>query len=261
MNARVLIFFGHRGAGTTSVAAHLAAAYAEAGRRTILVGCAGGATTALVSRGRSANSHGWTVGFKGIACREWRPNRPAAGWTERVAGLREEIASHEPAAKLVLIDVADEIAALDALLAGGNVDQVLAVTDAEPASLRAVNSLWRALDGRAVEVGLIGNNLSAAHAEAIVQDFARQTETLLQGLLPRALAVTRSAFFGETVIEAAPLAHPAYLYRELARLLGKPGPSPVPVPLDDGDFRDWAADWGDRLYDLGEGYVGWGGGI
>lgn len=253
MNTDYLIFFGHPAAGSAGVAAHLAAAYAEAGRDVLLIDGAAGQAAALVSQGHPVDDAGWTSGFKGLACRCW--GRQSA------ASLGATIAARAQAPELVLIDLADNLDRLQQLLLAGLVSQVLAVTDAEPASLRAVNRLWQALEARDTAAGLIGNNLSASYAEAVVQDFARQTETLLQGLLPRALAATRSAFFGETVIEAAPLSHASYLYRDLAKLLSRPGMPSRPMALDDEEFRDWAADWGDWLYDLGEGYVRYGEGI
>ncbi|MDF1580155.1 MAG: hypothetical protein P1P74_05165 [Desulfuromonadales bacterium] len=258
MNTRHLIFFGHRGAGTSSVAAHLAAAYAEAGRGTILIGCGDDQAPALVSRA-TVNHDSWTTGFKRLGCRLLRPS--GNGWSEPVRLLGEELAARHPAAELVLIDAGADRTLLEALLSAGLASQILAVTDAEPASLRAINQLWRDLQEEPVEVGLIGNNLTEPYAGPIVEDFARKTGTGLQGYLPRALAVIRSAFLGETVIEAAPLAHATYLYRDLAKLLLNPGVFAAAEPLDDEEFRDWAAGWGDRLYDLGEGYVGFGGGI
>lgn len=258
MATRYLIFFGHPGAGTSSVAAHLAAACAEAGRKTLLIGCGDDQAPALVCRA-PVHHEGWASGFKGLGCRLLSPS--GKDWSESVRLLGNELAARHPAAELVLIDAGTDRALLEALLSAGLASQVLAVTDAEPASLRRINQLWWALQQEQVEVGLIGNNLTEPFAAPIVQDFARKTGTGLQGYLPRALAVIRSAFFGATVIEAAPLAHAAYLYRDLAKLLLIPGDFALPEPLDDEEFRDWAADWGDRLYDLGEGYVGFGGGI
>jgi nitrogenase iron protein NifH len=253
MSTDYLIFFGHPAAGSASVAAHLAAACAEAGRDVLLIDGGAGQTAALVSQGQSVDDTGWISGYKGLASRDW--GRQSA------TILGAAIATRTPAPELVFIDLADNLDRLQQLLLAGLVGQVLAVTDAEPASLRAVNRLWQALENRDVAASLIGNNLSEPYAGSIVQDFARKTGIGLEGYLPRARAVIRSAFFGETVIEAAPLSHAAYLYRDLAKLLSQPGTPSRPMALDDEEFRDWAADWGDRLYDLGEGYVGYGEGI
>lgn len=256
MSRRYLIFTGHPGVGSGSVAAHLAAAYAEAGRRTVLVGAVNSPARALVL-GRSPRNEGaWSNGYKGVACRV--EEFAGRNWAD---GLKDDILRRTPDAELVLIEIGDNLPALAGLLNAGLAHQVLAVTDAEPESLETVNRLWRALADQPVEAGLIGNSLTEPYAGPIVQDFARKTGTGLQGYLPRALAVFRSAFFGETVIEAAPLAHVAYLYRDLAKLVLNPGASAMPEPLDDEEFRDWAESWGDRLFDLGEEYVGFGSGI
>lgn len=253
MSTGYLILFGHPGAGRAGVAAHLAAACAKAGRDVLLIDGAGGQAAALVSQGQPVDDAGWTSGFKGLACRYWGQQSGSS--------LVAAIAARAPAPELVLIDLADNLDRLQQLLLAGLASQVLAVADVEPASLRAVNRLWQALENQDVAVGLIGNNLSEPYAGSIVQDFARKTGIGLEGYLPRARAVIRSAFFGETVIEAAPLSHAAYLYRDLAKLLSQPGTPSRPMALDDEEFRDWAADWGERLYDLGEGYVGYGEGI
>ncbi|MDT8440447.1 MAG: hypothetical protein RQ723_02160 [Desulfuromonadales bacterium] len=258
---RSLIIFGHRGVGSVSLAAHLAAAYAEAGRSVALIDCAGAQATTLISRTPPADGEVWSGGYKGIACRQWQTDPAGSGRPAALAGLREEIEARSPAVELVLFALADAFDVLDQLLAAELASQIVAVTDAEPVALRTVNALWRRMAGRGIEVGLVGHNLSAFYAEAVVRDFARQTGTLLQGYLPRDLAVLRSSFFGETVIESAPLAHVAYLYRELARLFVEPGTALPPTAMAEDDFNHWAALWGERLYDLGEGYVPPGGGI
>jgi len=256
MILQTLIFFGRRGVGVSSVAAHLGAAWAESGHKVMVVGCAGGSATSLLHRSNPLPIDHMATGFKGISCLEWSEDNLIERLPDALVGLSDLT----PVPELVLFDVADNLRILDALLNVGYGDRVVAISDAEPGSLQAVNRLWAHLGGREVEVDLIANNLPASYADNIVADFARKTGVMLTSL-PRSLAVTRSAFFGETVIEAAPLAHASYLYREVAGLLRGPSESPPPVPLNDEEFCEWSADWGERLFNLGEGYVGFGGGI
>jgi len=137
MATRYLIFFGHPGAGTSSVAAHLAAACAEAGRGTILIGCGDDLAPALVSRA-AVNHDSWTTGFKRLGCRLLRPS--GNGWSEPVRRLGEELAARHLAAELVLIDAGADRTLLKALLSAGLANQVVAVTDAEPAFVQLINS-------------------------------------------------------------------------------------------------------------------------
>lgn len=82
-----------------------------------------------------------------------------------------------------------------------------------------------------------------------------------QRVIPRSLVVYRCEFFGETLIDAAPLAHHTYLYRKLAKILLAGLPELNPVPLSIEEFEDWGRNWGDRLYELGEGIIEIGSGI
>jgi nitrogenase subunit NifH len=112
--------------------------------------------------------------------------------------------------------------------------------------------------------GLIGNNLPAPYAEAIIDSFARTAAIPVVAYVSQSLVVTRSAFFGTSVIDAAPLAHQSYIYRKAARSLTATRPfsqRQAPKPLDEERFVEWSLDWGERLFDLGEGRVGEGSGI
>ena len=110
------------------------------------------------------------------------------------------------------------------LLHNRQIDQLVAVSTAEIDGLRAVNrllQLLRTIDrDHAVEVGgIIGNHLPAPYAEAVIDSFAWATGIPVTAFIAQSLVVTRSAFFGASVIDAAPLAHHAYLYRKAARAL------------------------------------------
>ena len=171
------------------------------------------------------------------------------------------LAAEAAGVEFVLYDIAGEPAEIAVpLLESAGIERIVAVSTADAGALHAVNDLLSLLGGAAASQplagGIIGNLLPGPYAEAIIDDFARQTAIAVTGYIPRSLVVTRSNFFGETVIDAAPLAHQAYIYRKLARDLAAGRPAPVvPLPLDNAGFRDWSLDWGERLFDLGEGLV------
>jgi nitrogenase iron protein NifH len=155
------------------------------------------------------------------------------------------------------------------LLHNRQVDLLVAVSTADVDGLRAINQLLQLLrktdrDNRVMVGGIIGNHLLAPYAEAVIDSFAHAVAIPVTAFIPQSLVVTRSAFFGVSVIDAAPLSHHAYLYRKAARSLNATRPfshKQRPKPLNEECFAEWSLDWGERLYDLGEGYVGAGGGI
>lgn len=276
MLPRRIAFAGRKGAGITTVVANISAALAEAGHKLVQIGCGDRSdSSAMLCRGKqvptltAALRRASTTrladvavtGFKGILCLEvGRPD--GSGELKRALALADELLTAEAAGvEFVLYDIAGEPAEVALpLLESAVIERIVAVSTADAGALHAVNDLLSLLGAAAASQplagGIIGNLLPGPYAEAIIDDFARQAAIAVTGYIPRSLAVTRSNFFGETVIDAAPLAHQAYLYRKLARDLVAGRPAPViPLPLDPAGFRDWSLDWGERLFDLGEGLV------
>jgi nitrogenase iron protein NifH len=287
MTAKRIAFYGQPGTGTTTIVTNLGASLAEAGHRVAIVGCAAdGRDTVSLHQGRSVPTvldllrvttkiklEQITVpGFKGILC-------AAIGKvTESVQAsvaltVVSELLSQAAQVDYLLFDATgptgDPLDFVRPLLEDRLVDQLVAVSTAEVDSLRAANrvlALAQSIDeDHNTEVaGIIGNKLHAPYTEAIIDSFARETSISVVGFIPLSLAVTRSAFFGASLIDAAPLAHHGYLFRKAAKHLITSRPfsqKRYPLALADESFNEWALDWGERLYDLGEGYVGTGGGI
>lgn len=276
MPPRQIAFYGRQGVGTTTVVANISAALAEAGHKVVQIGCDGGSdstatlrpnkkvptlTTALQRASRVRLADIVVPGFKGVLCLEVGQPGGKGELKEALALAYELLAAETAGMEFVLYDMAGEPAEVVApLLESVRIESLLAVGTADAVSLRVVNELFSLLGGPAASQpllnGIIGNLLPGPYAEAVIDDFARQTAVPVAAYIPRSLVVTRSEFFGETVIDAAPLAHQAYLYRKLARDLAAGRPAPVvPLPLDNEGFRDWSLDWGERLFDLGEGLV------
>jgi nitrogenase iron protein NifH len=73
--------------------------------------------------------------------------------------------------------------------------------------------------------------------------------------------VSQSELYGKTVIEANPRSEHADLYRELARFIAEDSTLTVPNPLGVSELRDWAREWGDRVYKLEVGVISDGGNL
>lgn len=266
-----IAFFGRSGVGTTTVITNLAAALAEAGQRVVLVGCGARANTTAWLRpgkilqplfsatGRELSVHRDAVGigFKGVLCLE-AGTPDASGFNALPDLIERSVTTVSAMPEVVLYDLSGEGSALQLFIASGKLQAIVAVTSAEVDTLQTVNELYRLVlntgNDSLVAAGVVGNNLTALYAERILSDFAHQTASAILATIPRSLVATRSAFFGETVIDAAPLSHQAYFYRKLARRIAT-RPATGPIPLTPEAFNDWALEWGDRLYDYGEGLV------
>lgn len=282
MPPRQIAFYGRKGVGTTTVVSNISAALAEAGNRVVQIGCDGRSdstaslrrskyvptlTEALQRASRASLVDVAVTGFKGILCLEVGQPDGRGELKDALALADQLLAAEAAAVEFVLYDMAGEsVEAAAPLLESVRIESLVAVGTADAVSLRAINELFSLLGGTAASLplfgGIIGNLLPGPYAEAVIDDFARKTAVPVAAYIPRSLVVTRSDFFGETVIDAAPLAHQAYLYRKLARDLATSRLAPVvPLPLDNEGFRDWSLDWGERLFDLGEGLVNGGAAI
>lgn len=77
----------------------------------------------------------------------------------------------------------------------------------------------------------------------------------MAGYVNRSLVVQQSELYGKTVIEANPSSEQADIYRKLAAYIAENEDLVVPNPLGVSDLRDWAREWGDRIYNLDAGLV------
>lgn len=288
MTAKRIAFYGQPGTGTTTIVINLGASLAEAGHRVAIVGCAGDGRETVSLRQASPLipvldllrvtpkvelAQVTASGFKGILCAEIGKLNEAVEASVALKVISELLSDRATPVDYLLFDATgpngDPLDFVGPLLEDRLVDQLVAVSTAEVDSLRAINrllALAQTIDeDRKTEVaGIIGNKLHAPYAEAIIDSFARETAIPVIGFIPQSLAVTRSAFFGASVIDAAPLAYHSYLYRKTARRLTAARPFSYRLtlkPLEEEAFIEWSNDWGERLFDLGEGYVGSGGGI
>lgn len=281
MATRQIAFYGHKGVGTTTIVVNTAAALAEAGQRVIVVGCDGELNStavlhprrsviplgeAILESDRSGKSY-VLAGFKGIRTIEFGIIRSPEALTAGISRLHKLLAAEGQSADFILYDIAGDAQQMLLPLANeGLFDEVLLITSAQVPALKSVNHLLRfkalgILPPTVRLLGLLGNALPTTYAEAVVDDFSRKTELAVIVYIPRSLVVSRCEFFGETLIDAAPLSHHTYLYRKVAKALLGGLPELNSVPFSTEELEDWGRNWGDRLYDLGEGFIEIGSGI
>lgn len=280
--AKHIAIYGKGGIGKSTTTSNLSAALAEAGYRVIQIGCdpksdstnnlRGGKylPTVLDSLRESANVKLEDIsayGFKGVLCIEAGGPVPGVGCAGRginaaVTLLQEMNLFEEFKADYVLYDVLGDVVCggFAVPIREGITDRVYLVTSSDFMAIYAANNLFKAISkyapsGGALLGGIIANSLSAAYSRSIIDDFASRTGTTVIGYVPRSLAVSQSELYGQTVIESAPDSPQADVYRELAKYIAEHDETAVPKPLSVTDLRQWAREWGDRVFEVELGIV------
>jgi len=287
MSTRHIALYGKGGAGTTTVAANLSVALAEAGQKVIQVGFDPGNDSTGVLRadwkvkslleavregGSAAFEDVIVPGYKGILCLETGLPAPDAACTGHHSRAvidfikdRGFLEKHNP--DLVIYDLSGEsvCSGIAGSLINEIAEQVFIVSSADFKSLFSANSFFRVISGQASTGarlgGIIANNLTSPFAETIMTDFSGKTGTRVVGSVPRSLVIMQSSMYNQTVIEAAPRSGIAFNYRRLARHIMGKDETFQPRPLSREELKEWARGWGDIILELETGVVGRGGGI
>ena len=288
--AHHIAIYGKGGVGKTTLASNLSAAFAETGRKVVLVGCdpkcdsatlllsgeAPPSVIELIASGeRISIGKAVVKGYRGIACIELGDPFHTGECASREIGraselLRELDVFGQLAPDLVLYDLPGDAGCfgLSNPVGISPVQQTLVVTSADVMSLYTANSffmmLGRQRDGIRIPGALIANGLNGPFEESLVDDFARQVNSRVIGAIARSLVVKQCELYGKTVIEAAPLSNLAYGYRRLARHIideNVISSLPAPIPLKPEDLKTWARSWGDRIHELEHGIIRDGAGI
>lgn len=277
-----IAIYGKGGIGKSTTTSNISAALAEAGYRVIQIGCDPKSDSTNTLRG---NNYLPTVldslregkqlkledisvkGFQGVLCIESGGPVPGVGCAGRginaaVSLLQELHLFEEYKPDFVLYDVLGDVVCggFAVPIRDGITERTYVVSSSDFMAIYAANNLFKAINkyapsGGSRLGGIIGNGLSAAYSQAIIDDFAQKTGTQAIGYVPRSLTVSQSELYGKTVIEANPASKHADIYRALAKYIAEDENLTVPNPLGSGELRDWAREWGDRVYNLESGIV------
>jgi nitrogenase iron protein NifH len=277
-----IAIYGKGGIGKSTTTSNISASLAEAGYRVIQIGCDPKSDSTSVLRGneylptvldsmRDGNRVRLEdisrVGFGGVLCVESGGPVPGVGCAGRginaaVTLLQELHLFDEFKPDFVLYDVLGDVVCggFAVPIRDGITDRAYVVSSSDFMAIYAANNLFRAISkyaptGGAKLGGIIGNALSAAYSQAIIDDFAGKTGVSVAGYIPRSLTVSQSELYGKTVIEAKPESEHAGLYRQLAGHVAENEDILIPNPLASADLRAWAREWGDRIFKLELGVV------
>jgi nitrogenase iron protein NifH len=280
--AKHIAIYGKGGIGKSTTTSNISAALAEAGYRVIQIGCDPKSDSTNTLRGgnylptvldslRESNNVKLedisVVGFGGVLCIEAGGPVPGVGCAGRginaaVSLLQELNVFEEYKADYVLYDVLGDVVCggFAVPIRDGITDRAYVVSSSDFMAIYAANNLFKAINkyapsGGAKLGGVIANGLTATYSESLVNDFALRTGTKVVGYVPRSLVVSQSELYGKTVIEANPESEHADIYRNLAKFIVNDEDLNVPNPLNVTELRDWARDWGDKIFKLESGVV------
>ncbi|MBB4199799.1 nitrogenase iron protein [Rhodoblastus sphagnicola] len=275
-----IAIYGKGGIGKSTTTSNISAALAESGFRVIQIGCdpksdstvilRGGAELPTVldslrDRSRPKLEDISTLGFGGVLCIEAGGPVPGVGCAGRgiaaAVDLLEELdvfGTFKP--DYVLYDVLGDVVCggFAVPIRDGIAEAAFVVASSDFMAIFAANNLFKAIDkyaatGGARLGGVIANSLQTPYARDLLDDFAARTGTEIVGYVPRSQAVAQSELYGQTVIEAQPYSEQAEIYRALARRVVGDHPTRLPKPLDGPDLKDWAKQWGDRIFGVEHG--------
>ena len=272
-----IAIYGKGGIGKSTTTSNISAALAEAGYRVIQIGCDPKSDSTNTLRG---NNYLPTVldslregnkihledisveGFGGVLCIESGGPVPGVGCAGRginaaVSLLQELNLFEEFKPDYVLYDVLGDVVCggFAVPIRDGITDRAYVVSSSDFMAIYAANNLFKAINkyapsGGAKLGGVIANSITQGYAKEIVDDFTSRTGTTVAGYVERSIVVQQSELYGKTVIEANPKSKQADIYRNLAKHIAENEDLVVPNPLSSTELRDWARDWGDKIYNL-----------
>lgn len=277
-----IAIYGKGGIGKSTTTSNISAALAEAGYRVIQIGCDPKSDSTNTLRG---NNYLPTVldslregnkihlddvsvkGYRDVLRIESGGPVPGVGCAGRginaaVSLLQELNLFEEFKPDFVLYDVLGDVVCggFAVPIRDGITDRAYVVSSSDFMAVYAANNLFKAINkyaptGGAKLGGIIANSITAGYSRAIIDDFSKKTGTAVAGYVNRSLVVQQSELYGKTVIEANPESEQADIYRKLAAYIAENEDLVVPNPLGVSELRDWARDWGDKIYNLDAGVV------
>lgn len=268
---RQIAFYGKGGIGKSTISSNIAAAYADMGLKTMVVGCdpkadctrnlRGDADLPTVldvlrEKGVSKLGIGELVGgkqieleeivykgFKGVLCVEAGGPEPAVGCAGRgvivVVDLLKRLGIYSDLGLDVIIyDVLGDIVCggFGMPLRNGLADDVYVVTSADYMAVYAANNICKGIQrhadrGGSPLGGIIYNVRGAIDDRELVEEFAHSVGTNVVGAIPSDPMIMENEIYGKTAIEHKPDSEIAGVFREAAMQIYKNRDRVSPTPL------------------------------
>jgi nitrogenase iron protein NifH len=254
-----IAIYGKGGIGKSCTASNIAAACAEAGTRVLVVGCDPKSDSSLTLVGRRIPTMMDLIreekdikeedvlftGYKGVRCIEVGGPEPGVGCAGRgiivAIDFLRKVSRVMDQVDLVLYDVPGDIVCggFSAPIRKGLVSSAFIITSGEYMPLYAANNICKGLKRLGTPLGgVICNSREAAGEKEIVESFAKAIGSRMVAFIPKVSVVQECERKGVTVIQGAPQAPVAEVYRQLARVVRDDGNVSHPQPIDDQLLRD-----------------------
>jgi len=268
---RQMAFYGKGGIGKSTISSNIAAAYAESGLKTLVVGCdpkadctrnlRGDADLPTVldvlrEKGVSKLGIGELVGgkqieleeiicegFEGVLCVEAGGPEPAIGCAGRgvivVVDLLKRLGVYDDLGLDVIIyDVLGDIVCggFGMPLRNGLADDVYVVTSADYLAVYAANNICKGIQrhadrGGSPLGGIIYNVRGAIDDFELVEEFAHSVGTNVVGAIPSDPLIMENEIYGKTAMEHKPDSEIAGVFREAAMRIYENRDRVSPTPL------------------------------
>jgi len=277
---RQIAFYGKGGIGKSTIATNLAAAYAERGLNTMLIGCDPKSdctrnlrgdveipTVLDVMREKGVAKLGLTElvdgkqidvdeivykGYKGVLCVEAGGPEPAVGCAGRgvivAIDLLKKMGIYDVFnLDVVIYDVLGDIVCggFGMPLRRGLADDVFTVTSADYLSIYAANNICKGIARHASREGsplggIVYNVRGAIDDFTLVEEFAQSVGSKVIGAIPSDAAIMECEIYAKTVIEQSPDSEIADMFRHLATSIYENKETVSPTPLSKEELAELA---------------------
>ena len=277
---RQIAFYGKGGIGKSTISSNIAAAYAEQGLNTMVIGCDPKSdctrnlrgdvdipTVLDVLREKGVAKLGLTElvdgkqvdideivykGYKGVLCVEAGGPEPAVGCAGRgvivAVDLLKKLGVYDGFdLDVVIYDVLGDIVCggFGIPLRRGLADDVFVVTSADYLAVYAANNICKGIARHARREGsplggIVYNVRGAVDDVALVDEFARRVGSKVIGAIPNDTTIMESEIYARTAIEHSPKSTIADMFRNLAASIYENKETVSPTPLSTKELADFA---------------------
>lgn len=267
---RQIAIYGKGGIGKSTVTQNLAAALANMGKTIMQIGCdpKADSTRMLIGGKRQRTvldelresgevklADVVKTGFGGIRCVESGGPEPGVGCAGRgiitSIDLLESLGAYTDDLDYIFYDVLGDVVCggFAMPIREGKAREIYIVTSGEMMSMYAANNICKgikkfATKGGARLGGIIGNARRIDKEEELLRVFAERLGTRMIQFVPWDGVVHKAEINKQTVVQYAPDAVQARIYRELAESIDTNQELIVPWPMELEDLEDLAGQWG-----------------